>query len=102
MLQKGAFWLWIVVQKTQLQPKSTNAPLTPALPRPTLVMSMNVREIQKFKHSFLRKLGSDMSGRKIVLRPHNHAHSVEMLTMEAEESLSDYLIGRICYRGMET
>jgi len=132
-------------------------------------MSMNVREFQKFKRGFLRKLRPDMhgkradwerfvavkitgngmcmyprllpgavvlidrhynslqpyrkgelnmyavrvkdscvvryaelSGRNIVLRPHNQAHAVEVLTMEAAEGLFDYLVGRICYMGMET
>jgi hypothetical protein len=37
---------------------------------PPLVMSMNVRETQKFKHSFLRKLGSDMHGSTASARRH--------------------------------
>ena len=134
-----------------------------------LIMSMNVREIQKFKRGFLRKLRPDMhgkrsdwerfvamkisgdgmsmyprllpgatvlidrhynslqpyrkndlnmyavrmnescivryvelAGRNIVLRPHNQAHAVEVLTMAEGKGLSDYLVGRICYMGIET
>ena len=134
-----------------------------------LIMSMNVREIQKFKRGFLRRLRPDMhgkrsdwerfvairiggdgmsmyprllpgatvlidrhyntlqpyrknelnmyavrvkdsctvryvelAGRNIVLRPHNQAHAVEVLTMAEGEGLSDYLVGRICYMGVET
>jgi hypothetical protein len=134
-----------------------------------LIMSMNVREIQKFKRGFLRRLRPDvhgkrsdwerfvairiggdgmsmyprllpgatvlidrhyntlqpyrknelnmyavrvkdsctvryveLAGRNIVLRPHNQAHAVEVLTMAEGEGLSDYLVGRICYMGVET
>ena len=134
-----------------------------------LIMSMKVREIQKFKRGFLRKLRPDrhgnraewerfvaikidgdgismyprlmpgatvlidrhynslqpyrknelnmyavrtkgscivryveLAGRNIVLRPHNHSHAVEVLPMSEGESLTDYLVGRVCYMGTET
>lgn len=134
-----------------------------------LIMSMKVREIQKFKRGFLRKLRPDMhgkradwerfvaikiggdgmsmyprllpgatvlidrhynslqpyrknelnmyavrmkdscivryvelAGRNIVLRPHNQSHVVEVLTMSDGEGFTDYLVGRVCYMGMET
>lgn len=135
-----------------------------------LVMSMNVREIYKFKRSFLRKLRSDMHGRRsdwerfvaikieasdgmsmyprllpgatvlidrhynslhpyrkgelnmyavrtkdscviryvelagknVVLRPHNQAYAIEVLPLAEGETLSDYLVGRVCYIGIET
>jgi hypothetical protein len=134
-----------------------------------LIMSMKVREIQKFKRGFLRKLRPDrhgnraewerfvaikidgdgismyprlmpgatvlidrhynslqpyrknelnmyavrtkgscivryveLAGRNIVLRPHNQSHAVEVLPMSEGESLTDYLVGRVCYMGIET
>jgi Peptidase S24-like len=134
-----------------------------------LIMSMKVREIQKFKRGFLRKLRPDMhgkradwerfvaieidgdgmsmyprllpgatvlidrhynslqpyrkndlnmyavrtkrscivryvelTGRNIVLRPHNQSHAVEVLPMSEGECLTDYLVGRVCYMGIET
>ena len=134
-----------------------------------LIMSMKVREIQKFKRGFLRKLRPDMhgkradwerfvaikiagdgmsmyprllpgatvlidrhynslqpyrknelnmyavrtkdscivryvelAGRNLVLRPHNQSHAVEILTMGEGEALADYLVGRVCYMGIET
>jgi hypothetical protein len=135
-----------------------------------LVMSMNVREIYKFKRSFLRKLRPDLHGRRsdwerfvaikieasdgmsmyprllpgatalidrhynslqpyrkgesnmyavrtkdscvvryveltgknIVLRPHNQAYAVEVLPLNEGETLSDYVVGRVCYVGIET
>jgi SOS-response transcriptional repressor LexA len=44
----------------------------------------------------------EQAGRHLVLRPHNHAYPVEVLPMEDGTSASDYLIGRICYVGIET
>ncbi|HJT69319.1 MAG TPA: S24 family peptidase [Terriglobales bacterium] len=135
-----------------------------------LIMSMNVREIHKFKRSFLHRLRSDMhgkrsdwerfvaikieasdgmsmyprllpgalilidrhynsfqpyrkgelnmyavrstkgsclvryvelSGKNLILRPHNQAYPVDVLDI-GSESPSDYLIGRVCYAGIET
>ncbi len=133
------------------------------------VMSMNVREIQKFKRSFLRKLRSEMHGKRgdwerfvaiktdsdamsmyprllpgatvlidrhynslqpyrkgelnmyavhvkgvsklryvelagksLVLRPHNQTYAVEVLPVDDRESISECLVGRVCYIGMET
>ena len=134
-----------------------------------LIMSMNVREIQKFRRSFLRKLRPDMHGKRgdwerfvaiktdsdamsmyprlvpgatvlidrhynslqpyrkgeqnmytvdvkgvskvryvepagknIVLRPHNQTYAVEVLPMDDKEAISQCLVGRVCYVGMET
>jgi peptidase S24-like protein len=134
------------------------------------VMSMQVREIQKFKKSFLRKLRPEMhgkrgdwerfvaikveandgmsmyprllpgamvlidrhynslqpyrkgelnmyavnlkgssiiryvelAGRNMVLRPYNQAYSVEVLPLGEGESVSDYLVGRVCHIAIET
>ena len=134
-----------------------------------LIMSMNVREIQKFKRSFLRKLRPDMrgkrsdwerfvaikidprdaasmcprlqpgaialidrhydslqpyrrgelnmyavrmkegccvsyvemSGKNIVFRPGNQAYPVEVISLKEDEVLSDYVVGRVSYVGME-
>src|SRR5437899_2620136 len=135
-----------------------------------LLMSMNVKEILKFKKSFLRKLRPEMvgdrdgwerfvllradpregmsmyprllpgasvlidrhynslkpyrkgeanmyaiakdgactvkyvelAGNHLVLRPHNHAYPVEIMPMEEGKKVHDYLIGRVCYVGIET
>lgn len=136
----------------------------------SLIMSMKVREIQKFKRNFLRKLRPDMHGRRsdwerfvavkveaadgmsmyprllpgatvlidrhynslqpyrkgelnmyavktkdscivryvelagknLVLRPHNQAYAVEVVPLAEAENYWDYLIGRVCYVGIET
>ncbi len=136
----------------------------------SLIMSMKVREIQKFKRNFLRKLRPDMhgkrsdwerfvavkveagdgmsmyprllpgatvlidrhynslqpyrkgelnmygvnikdtcivryvelAGRNLVLRPHNQEYAVEVVPLAEGENYWDYLIGRVCYMGIET
>src|SRR5579872_3022768 len=134
-----------------------------------LIMSMKVREIQKFKRGFLRKLRPDMRGKRadwerfvairisgdgmsmyprllpgatvlidrhynslqpyrknelnmyairmnescivryvelagdnLVLRPHNQAYPVEVMPLEGDKKPGDYLVGRVCYVGIET
>jgi len=44
----------------------------------------------------------DGAGNHLVLRPHNHAYPVEVMAMEPGKKVHDYLIGRICYVGIET
>ena len=135
-----------------------------------LIMSMNVKEILKFKKSFLRKLRTEMEGDRedwerfvvikadaregmsmyprllpgatvlidrhynslkpyrkgesnmyavskdghstikyvevagnhLVLRPHNQSYPVDIVPMEDGRGVRDYLIGRVCYVGIET
>src|SRR5262249_55750133 len=135
-----------------------------------LIMSMYVREIHKFKKSFLRKMRAEMDGDRdqwerfimlkldaregmsmyprllpgasvlvdrhynslepyrkgdnnmyavmkdetctvkyvktannyLILRPQNQAYPVEVVTIEKGKSASDYIVGRICYVGIET
>ncbi|HEV2698229.1 MAG TPA: S24 family peptidase [Terriglobales bacterium] len=133
-----------------------------------LVMSMHVREIQKFKKNFLRRLRAEgpdrrdwerfvamkadgdalsmcprllpgatmlidrhytslqpyrkgehnmyavqvkaqckvryveLAGSSMVLRPHNQSYAVEVIPMEDKQSISDFVVGRVCYVGMET
>ena len=135
-----------------------------------LVMSMNTREILKFKKSFLRKLRPEMednrdswerfvlirvdaregmsmyprllpgatvlidrhynslkpyrkgesnmyavskdgdctikyleaAGNYLVLRPQNQSYPVEVLPIEEGKKITDYIVGRVCYIGIET
>ncbi len=135
-----------------------------------LIMSMHVKEVLKFKKSFLRRLRDDVEGDRenwerfvvikvdaregrsmyprmlpgatllidrhynslqpyrkgehnmyavrkddgctikyvelannhLVLRPHNQACPVEVMTMEEGKKPADYLVGRVCYVGIET
>jgi Peptidase S24-like len=44
----------------------------------------------------------EVTERQLVLRPHNNAYPVEVISVEEGQRPVDYLIGRICYVGMET
>jgi len=44
----------------------------------------------------------EQAGNHLVLRPHNQAYPVEVMAMEEGKSAADYLVGRICYVGIET
>jgi hypothetical protein len=44
----------------------------------------------------------EVAGNHLVLRPHNSAYPVEVMPMAAGKKVHDYLIGRICYVGIET
>jgi hypothetical protein len=42
------------------------------------------------------------AGTHLILRPHNQSYPIEVMTMEDGKSPSDYLVGRVCYVGIET
>jgi len=44
----------------------------------------------------------EVAGNHLVLRPHNQAYPVEIMPMEEGRKVHDYLIGRVCYVGIET
>ncbi len=44
----------------------------------------------------------ELAGNHLVLRPHNQAYPVEIMPMEEGKTVADYLIGRVCYVGIET
>lgn len=41
-------------------------------------------------------------GHNLVLRPHNQAYPIEVVPIEPETHAEDYIVGRICYVGIET
>ena len=44
----------------------------------------------------------EMANDYLILRPQNQAYPVEVLPMEDGKKPGDYMVGRICYVGMET
>src|SRR5437660_965793 len=44
----------------------------------------------------------ETAGSHLILRPHNQAYPIEVMTMEDGKSPSDYLVGRVCHVGIET
>lgn len=43
----------------------------------------------------------ERTGENLVLRPHNQSYPVEVVPLGEDETLSEYLVGRVCYVGME-
>jgi hypothetical protein len=43
----------------------------------------------------------ELAGNSLVLRPHNQSYAVEVASIGDGESVADYVVGRICYVGME-
>jgi hypothetical protein len=44
----------------------------------------------------------ETAGKQIILRPHNQAYPIEVMSLDQGKSASDYLVGRVCYVGIET
>lgn len=44
----------------------------------------------------------EVAGQNLLLRPHNSAYPVEVLSLPAGKKASHYIIGRVCYVGIET
>jgi hypothetical protein len=44
----------------------------------------------------------EVAGDNLILRPHNQAYPIEIMTMERGATPSNYIVGRVCYVGMET
>lgn len=44
----------------------------------------------------------EVAGNHLILRPHSESAAIEVIPMEEGKRLSDYIVGRICYVGLET
>lgn len=44
----------------------------------------------------------ELSGKQLILRPHNQAYPVEVISIEEDKSVHDYIVGRICHIAIET
>lgn len=42
----------------------------------------------------------EMAGTNLVLRPHNQAYPVDVLTIEEGKSCTEYIVGRVCHVGI--
>ena len=43
----------------------------------------------------------EVAGNHLILRPHNQASPIEVITMKEGKSAADYLVGRVCQVGSE-
>ncbi len=44
----------------------------------------------------------EVAGNHLILRPHNQSYPTEVVTIAEGKSASDYIVGRVCFVGMET
>src|SRR5947209_15962936 len=44
----------------------------------------------------------EVAANHIILRPHNQSYPIEVMTIEEGKTSADYIVGRICYVGIET
>jgi hypothetical protein len=43
----------------------------------------------------------EVAGNHLILRPHSQSSPIEVISMREGKTAADYLVGRICYVGME-
>lgn len=43
----------------------------------------------------------EVAGNHLILRPHNESSPIEVIPMEEGKLASDYIVGRVCYIGLE-
>jgi len=43
----------------------------------------------------------ELSGRNLVLRPHNQSYPVSIVAIEEDKTFSDYIVGRVCHVAIE-
>ncbi|MBZ5723149.1 MAG: S24 family peptidase [Acidobacteriia bacterium] len=60
----------------------------------------NMYAVSKDGHCTVKYV--ELAGNHLVLRPHNQAYPVDIMRMEEDKTVADYLIGRVCYVGIET
>ena len=53
-------------------------------------------------HDGLRICYVETACGNLVLRPHNQSYAVEIVALAEGHSVADYLVGRVCFIGMET
>lgn len=44
----------------------------------------------------------ELAGPQLILRPQNQAYPIEVLPVEEDAKPTDYIVGRVCYVGIET
>ena len=60
----------------------------------------NIYAVYKDKTCIIRYV--ETADGHLVLRPHNPSYPIEVITMEHGQKPGDYIVGRVCYVGIET
>ncbi len=83
------------------------------LPGATLLLDRHYNSLRPYRKgqpnlSAVRKEGActikyvEVAGNTLILRPHNQAHPVDIMSIDPDKSSADYLVGRVCWVGIET
>lgn len=83
------------------------------LPGATLLLDRHYNSLRPYHRNeqnmyAVRRDGSltikyvEVSGKNLVLRPHNQAYPVEVLAIEEGRTFADYIVGRVCHIAIET
>lgn len=43
----------------------------------------------------------ELSGRNLILRPHNQSYPISILAIEEDKTFADYIVGRVCHVAIE-
>jgi len=93
--------IWLAPEFSSANADLGAASVPPSLMRYHLLQGeSNMYAVKKNEGCTVRYV--EVAGKHLVLRPHNNAHPVEVMPMQHGKKPPDYLIGRICYVGIET
>ncbi len=83
------------------------------LPGATLLLDHHYNSLRPYRKGqpnlyAVRKEGActvkyvELAGNTLILRPHNQAYPVDLIALESGKSYADYIVGRVCWVGIET
>ena len=83
------------------------------LPGATVLIDRHYNSLQPYRKGEqnmygVRKEGGctvkyvELAGNNLILRPHNQAFAVDVVTMEEGKSFADYIVGRVCHVAIDT
>jgi len=104
-------WERFVIIKADAQGGASMYPRT--MPGATLLLDRHYNSLTPYRKGesniyAIRKDGScvisyvETADGHLILRPHNPAYPIEVITMEDGQKPGDYIVGRVCHVGIET
>ena len=83
------------------------------LPGATVLMDRHYNSLQPYRKGEQNMYGVrndsgctvkyvELAGNNLILRPHNQAFAVDVVTIEEGKSLADYIVGRVCHVAIDT
>ena len=67
--------------------------------RPYRKHDMNMYAVSRNGNCTLKYV--ELAGSNLILRPHNHAYPVEVMSLQKGRTVHEYIIGRVCHVGIE-